>query len=63
MKPCPKCQKPMIRAGVYDPDGEIPLYGGEQEFKNGELKEWWVCISSTCEDGRRNVRPVFNPTS
>lgn len=28
MKLCPKCQKPIIRAGMYDPDGEIPLYEG-----------------------------------
>jgi len=40
----------MVRAGLYDPEGLIPLYGGEHE-ENGE---WWVCTNIGCEDGKKN---------
>jgi len=45
----------MIRSSSYDPDGLIPLHGGEEEYNgDGSLKEWWVCINSSCEDGKKN---------
>lgn len=57
MNKCPKCGATMVRASSYDPDGLIPLYGGIKEFWGKDLlKEWWVCISQECEDGKRNRR-------
>ena len=56
MNRCKKCNKAMVRAGMYDPEGTKALYGGEKQFdKAGNLKEWWVCINPACADGRRNV--------
>ena len=52
MKPCPICGKALLRASMYDPDGEIPLYGGIREDN-----EWWVCINHGCEDGKKNTSP------
>lgn len=57
MNKCPKCSAAMVRASSYDPDGSIPLYGGKKEFWGKDLlKEWWVCISPACEDGKKNTR-------
>lgn len=50
MKFCQKCEAVMVRADMYDPDGEVPLYGG---VKTG-MGVWWVCISPGCEEGRKN---------
>lgn len=56
MNRCSKCGWAMIRASAIDPDGLIPLYGGEKEYKeDGSLKEWWVCTNRGCEDGRKNM--------
>ena len=56
MNNCPKCGVAMIRAGSYDPEGLIPLHGGEKEYnEDNSLKEWWVCINTVCEDGKKNT--------
>lgn len=56
MKLCPKCNQPMIRAEMYDPDDEVPLYGGDKVYNAlGELVSWFVCINQGCEDGQKNT--------
>lgn len=56
MKLCEKCKQPMIRAEMYDPDGEVPLHGGAKEYNaDGELVSWFVCLNSGCEDGKENT--------
>lgn len=52
---CKRCQRAMIRASRYDPDGVVPLHGGVKEYEGSTLEEWWVCIYPGCEDGRENV--------
>ncbi|MBU0847419.1 class I SAM-dependent methyltransferase [Patescibacteria group bacterium] len=50
---CLKCGSLMIGASVYTPNRLI--YGGIKEYRDdGSLKEWWVCINPSCEDGERN---------
>lgn len=57
---CQKCGSSMIRASAYDPDGLIPLHGGEKQYRNdGSLMEWWVCINRECEDGKKNQFDVL----
>jgi hypothetical protein len=56
MNPCPECNKALIRASRYDPNGERALYGGQKELHpDGKLKELWVCINLGCEEGKKNV--------
>lgn len=56
MKLCEKCGSIMIRAEMYDPDGEVPLYGGVKEYnEQGDLVNWFVCINHGCEDGKKNT--------
>lgn len=50
-RPCPKCGKMMIRAALYDPDGEIPLNGMVMD----EQGEPWACINQECENGKQNL--------
>jgi len=48
---CEKCNNLLIRASMYDPDGEVPLEGGIKEYHdNGGLKEWWIC--PVCNNGK-----------
>lgn len=49
MHKCLKCNSLMIRAGLYDPEGTIPLREGTYTETN-----WWICINQKCEDGRVN---------
>lgn len=50
----------MIRAEMYDPDGEVPLYGGVKEHSaDGELASWFVCINQGCEDGKKNTAHTY----
>jgi len=57
MHKCKVCGAAMIRASSYDPGGEIPLHEGYKEFNvNGSLKEWWVCINPSCENGKKNTK-------
>jgi len=46
----------MIRAEMYDPDGEVLLHGGDKVYNAlGELVSWFVCINLGCEDGQKNT--------
>lgn len=55
---CNECEAIMLQASSYDPNGEIPLYGGYKEHnEQGELKEWWVCINPVCKEGKQNISP------
>jgi hypothetical protein len=52
---CEKCNKPMIKASIYDPSGVVPLHGGK--IVDGA---WWVCINKECEEGKTNIVEVDN---
>jgi len=52
---CLRCGSLMIGTSVYDPDGLIRLWGGIKEYNDDRsLKERWVCINPSCEDGGKN---------
>jgi len=48
----------MINASIYDPDGMIPLIGGEKVYEDKKWIEWWVCINQGCEDGKQNTSHI-----
>ena len=60
MYPCKKCNSLMIRASYYDPEGLRPLYGGEKQYSEGVLTEWWVCINPNCKDGKLNTSAIMD---
>jgi hypothetical protein len=47
---CKWCGKPMIRADMYDPEGEFPLKVVTVDDKQ------WTCIKATCPDGAQNQK-------
>ena len=54
-KNCSLCDSAMIRASLYDPDGEVALTGGVRVYQDKRLVDWWICINPKCEDGKRNT--------
>ena len=48
---CLLCDRAMLRASFYDPEGTIALQGGIHDET-----DWWVCINPSCPDGRENTR-------
>ncbi len=48
----------MANASIYDPDGLIPLTGGEKVYEGEKWTEWWVCIKRSCEDGQQNTAHI-----
>ena len=46
---CSICNRPLIDAQVYDPEGVMPLYGGYKEYNNEGLVKWFICINPICQ--------------
>jgi len=58
MENCPKCHSKMIVASLYDPDGEVSVYGGVT--RDGCQ---YICLNSKCEDGKKNTQEVMPPNN
>ena len=48
---CTICNRLMIPAQIYDPEGIIPLYGGYKKYdKSGNLISWFICKNPICQN-------------